>query len=81
VQADIIPLLKNLQREHNLAYLFIGNDLAVVREMSDRIAVMFAGEIVETGTADQVCDDPQHPYTQKLLSAVPDIDRALSVSP
>jgi len=45
--------------------------------MSDRIAVMVNGEIVETGTADQVCDDPQHPYTQKLLSAVPDIDAAL----
>ncbi len=79
VQADIIQLLKKLQREHNLAYLFIGHDLAVVREMSDRIAVMFDGEIVETGTADQVCDDPQHPYTQKLLSAVPDIDTALRV--
>jgi len=81
VQADIIQLLKKLQRERNLAYLFIGHDLAVVREMSDRIAVMFDAEIVETGTADQVCDDPQHPYTQKLLSAVPDIDKALSVSP
>ncbi len=77
VQADIIQLLKKLQREHNLAYLFIGHDLAVVREMSDRIAVMFDGEIVETGAADQICDDPQHPYTQKLLSAVPDIDKAL----
>ncbi len=77
VQADIIQLLKKLQREHNLAYLFIGHDLAVVREMSDRIAVMYNGEIVETGTADQVCDNPQHPYTQKLLSAVPDIDAAL----
>ena len=77
VQADIIQLLKKLQREHNLAYLFIGHDLAVVREMSDRIAVMFNGEIVEMGSADQICDDPQHPYTQKLLSAVPDIDAAL----
>lgn len=80
VQADIIQLLKKLQRERNLAYLFIGHDLAVVREMSDRIAVMFNGEIVEMGSADQICDDPQHPYTQKLLSAVPDIDAALSVA-
>lgn len=79
VQADIIGLLKKLQREHGLAYLFIGHDLAVVRNMSDRIAVMFDGEIVETGTADQVCDAPQHSYTQKLLSAVPDIDAALRV--
>ncbi|MEI7851333.1 MAG: ATP-binding cassette domain-containing protein [Kiritimatiellales bacterium] len=78
VQADIIQLLKRIQRERGLAYLFIGHDLAVVREMSDRIAVMFKGEIVETGTADQVCDQPQHAYTQKLLSAVPDIDKALA---
>ena len=80
VQADIIQLLKELQDEHDLSYLFIGHDLAVVREMSDRIAVMFNGEIVETGTADQVCDRPQHHYTKKLLSAVPDIDRALQVA-
>ncbi len=78
VQADIIQLLKRIQRERGLAYLFIGHDLAVVREMSNRIAVMFKGEIVETGTADQVCDQPQHDYTQKLLSAVPDIDKALA---
>jgi oligopeptide transport system ATP-binding protein len=78
VQADIIQLLKRIQHERGLAYLFIGHDLAVVREMSHRIAVMYKGEIVETGTADQVCDDPQHPYTQKLLSAVPDIDKALA---
>ena len=78
VQADIVQLLKKLQRERGLAYLFIGHDLAVVREMSDRIAVMFNGEIVETGTSDQVCDAPQHAYTQKLLSAVPDIDVALA---
>lgn len=78
VQADIIQLLKRIQRERGLAYLFIGHDLAVVREMSDRIAVMYKGEIVETGTSDQVCDAPQHLYTQKLLSAVPDIDTALA---
>ncbi len=78
VQADIVQLLKKLQREHGLSYLFIGHDLAVVREMSDRIAVMFEGEIVEIGTADQICDHPQHSYTQKLLSAVPDIDVALA---
>ncbi|MEI8206221.1 MAG: ATP-binding cassette domain-containing protein [Kiritimatiellales bacterium] len=80
VQADIIQLLKRIQRERGLAYLFIGHDLAVVREMSSRIAVMYKGEIVETGTADQVCDQPQHAYTQKLLSAVPDIDKALQVA-
>ncbi|MCC7300879.1 MAG: ABC transporter ATP-binding protein [Verrucomicrobia bacterium] len=78
VQADIIQLLKRLQRERGLSYLFIGHDLAVVRDMSDRIAVMYKGEIVETGTSDQICDEPRHPYTQKLLSAVPDIDKALA---
>lgn len=78
VQADIVELLKRLQRDRGLAYLFIGHDLAVVREMSDRIAVMYKGDIVETGTADQICDRPQHSYTQKLLSAVPDIDRAFA---
>lgn len=80
VQADIVQLLKKLQREHGLAYLFIGHDLAVVREMSDRIAVMYKGEIVETGSADDICDRPQHSYTQKLLSAVPDIDAALQTA-
>lgn len=79
VQADIVQLLKKIQREYGLAYLFIGHDLAVVRDMSDRIAVMFNGEIVEIGTQDQVCDAPQHAYTRKLLSAVPDIDQALRV--
>ncbi len=77
VQADIIRLLKRLQCEHGIACLFVGHDLAVVRSVSDRIAVMFNGELVETGTANQICDDPQHPYTRRLLAAVPDIDRAL----
>lgn len=77
VQADIIQLLKRIQRDRGLAYLFIGHDLAVVREMSDRITVMYKGEIIESGTAYQVCGAPQHSYTQKLLSAVPDIDKAL----
>lgn len=77
VQAEMIQLLKRIQRERGLACLFIGHDLAVIREMSDRIAVMYKGELVETGDADQVCDHPQHAYTQGLLSAVPDIDAAL----
>ncbi len=78
IQAEIIKLLQRLQRERAMAYLFIGHDLAVVREMSDDIAVMYKGKIVEHGIADQVCDDPQHPYTQTLLSAVPDIGAALA---
>ena len=77
VQAEIIRMLKQLQRDRGLSYLFIGHDLAVVRDISDRIAVMYKGEIVETGTASQICDHPQHTYTKRLLSAVPDIDTAL----
>ena len=73
VQAGILKLMKEIQQKNNLAYLFISHDLAVVRHMSDRIAVMYNGEIVEIGTADDICDRPQHAYTQKLLSAVPDI--------
>ena len=80
VQADMIQLLKKLQRDQGLAYLFIGHDLAVVRDISDRIAVMYKGERVEIGTSDDICDRPQHAYTQKLLSAVPDIDTALRVA-
>ncbi|MFA5689812.1 MAG: ATP-binding cassette domain-containing protein [Kiritimatiellales bacterium] len=77
VQAEIITLLKRLQQERGLAYLFIGHDLAVVRAMSDRIAVMYKGKIVEIGDSDQVCENPQDTYTKTLLSAVPDIDAAL----
>lgn len=73
VQAEILKLMKEIQKNHNMAYLFISHDLAVVRHMSDRIAVMFKGEIVESGTADDICDRPQHEYTKKLLGAVPDI--------
>jgi ABC-type oligopeptide transport system ATPase subunit len=73
VQASILRLVKQLQQKHNLAYLFVSHDLAVVRNISDRIAVMNEGVIVETGTAAEVIDHAQHPYTQKLLSAVPEI--------
>ncbi|MFC1467354.1 ATP-binding cassette domain-containing protein [Verrucomicrobiota bacterium] len=73
VQASILALVKKLQRQHNLAYLFVSHDLAVVRNISDRIAVMNEGVIVETGTAEEVIDRAQHEYTQKLLSAVPEI--------
>jgi ABC-type oligopeptide transport system ATPase subunit len=71
IQAQILNLLKGLQREFDLAYLFIAHDLAVVRAMSDRIAVMHAGRIVETGDAEDVYAAPREPYTQALLSAVP----------
>jgi oligopeptide transport system ATP-binding protein len=71
IQAQILNLLKDLQAEFGLAYLFIAHDLAVVRTMSDRIAVMNRGKIVEDGAAEAVYTNPQDPYTQALLAAVP----------
>jgi oligopeptide/dipeptide ABC transporter ATP-binding protein len=71
IQADIINLLADLQGELGLAYLFIAHDLAVVRHVSSRIAVMYLGRIVEEGPAAQVYSRPRHPYTEALLSAIP----------
>jgi oligopeptide transport system ATP-binding protein len=71
IQAQIVNLLDDLQDEFGLAYLFVAHDIGVVRHISDRIAVMNQGKIVEQGTADQVCEHPKDGYTKKLLSAVP----------
>jgi peptide/nickel transport system ATP-binding protein len=71
IQAQIINLLENLQSEFELTYLFIAHDLAVVRHISDRIAVMYLGTIVELSSADELYDNPLHPYTISLLTAVP----------
>jgi ABC-type microcin C transport system duplicated ATPase subunit YejF len=71
VQAQILNLLLALQSERGLAYLFISHDLEVVRRMSDRIAVVRSGEVVETGPASEVSSAPHHPYTRALLDAVP----------
>ena len=71
IQAQIVNLLDDLQDELGLAYLFVAHDIGVVRHISDRIAVMNQGKIVEQGTADQVCERPRDSYTKKLLAAVP----------
>ena len=74
VQAQILNLLLELKEEFALTYVFISHDLSVVRYVSDRIAVMYLGEIVETGPSHEVHDRPLHPYTQALMSAVPEPD-------
>jgi oligopeptide transport system ATP-binding protein len=74
VQAQVINLMAELREEFGLTYLFVAHDLAIVYHIADRIAVMYLGDIVEIGSADQVYNDPKHPYTRALLSSVPQPD-------
>ena len=74
IQAQILELIQNLKKQRNLSVIFITHDLGVVANMADRIAVMYAGKIVEYGTSEEVFYDPAHPYTWALLSSMPDLD-------
>ena len=74
IQAQILELINRIKKERNLSCIFITHDLGVVANMADRVAVMYAGKIVEYGTAEEVFFDPRHPYTWALLSSIPDVD-------
>lgn len=74
VQAQILNLFRELQEKFSLTYLFIAHDLSVIRHISDRVAVMYVGKIVESGKVDEIFSRPQHPYTKALMDAVPEAD-------
>lgn len=74
IQAQIINLLKSLQKDYGLTYMFVSHDMSVVRHISDDISVMYLGQVVETCEADELFENPLHPYTEILLSSVPSID-------
>lgn len=76
IQAQILNLLLELKEMYHLSYLFISHDLSVIRHISDHIAVLYAGQVIESRTADEIFDNPQHSYTQALLAAIPRISRS-----
>ena len=76
IQSQVLNLLLELQQEFNLTYIFISHDLSVVEHISDRIAVMYLGRVVESATTDRIFSNPRHPYTRALLSSVPELDVA-----
>jgi peptide/nickel transport system ATP-binding protein len=79
VQAQVLNFMKDIQTEYGLSYLFISHDLGVVRHMCDHISIMYKGRFVETGTRDDIFNNPQHIYTNRLLSAIPNIDPATRI--
>lgn len=74
IQAQIINLLKQLKEDFNLTFLFISHDLSVIKYLSDRIAIMYLGEVVEIGRTEEIFQNPKHPYTKALLSSVPELN-------
>ena len=74
IQAQIINLLKELKDDFNLTFLFISHDLSVIKYLSDRIAIMYLGEIIEIGKTEEIFSAPKHPYTKALLSSVPELN-------
>ncbi|MHC5865538.1 oligopeptide/dipeptide ABC transporter ATP-binding protein, partial [Streptococcus pyogenes] len=76
IQAQILDLLKELQKEYNFTTIFITHDLGVVASIADKVAVMYAGEVVEFGTVEDIFYDPRHPYTWSLLSSLPQLANA-----
>ena len=74
VRAQVINLLADIQRTRNVGYMFIGHDLALMRHVTDRVAVMYLGRVVELGTTAEIFDNPQHPYTRSLILSAPSPD-------
>ena len=77
IQSQIINLLQDLQENYKLTYLFISHDISIIKHVSDIIAVMYLGKIIEMGTTDKIINDPQHPYTIELINSVPTLDAKL----
>ena len=76
IQSQILELINEVKRKRNITVIFITHDLGVVANMADKVAVMYAGKIVEKGTVDEIFYDPKHPYTWALLGSMPDLDFA-----